>query len=201
MKEKEKIIIHSTNEFLENGFYKTTMDQLASGMKISKKTIYKFFPSKILLLEKVIETFENKIKNDLEKIVESNECLIVKLKNLGAYFAKFSLKVNGKFISDFFNHQPELWKKIDTFRTDVIENVWSKIISEGKKEGLIIDVSNSIILIVVQSAIRGIINPRFLNESSLSTNEAFEQMFTILMNGILTEKGKIEFKKQEWKQK
>ena len=198
MTEEEKIVHHSTNKFLENGFYKTTMDQLASGMKISKKTIYKFFPSKILLLEKVVETFENKIKNDLETIIESDECLIVKLKNLGAYFAKFSLKVNGKFLSDFFNHQPELWKKIETFRTDVIENVWGSLITEGKKEGLIIDVSNSIILIVVQSAIRGIINPSFLQKSSLSPNEAFEQMFSILMNGILTEKGKLEFDKQEW---
>ncbi len=201
MNEEEKIIAHSTNEFLAHGFYKTTMDQLASAMKISKKTIYKFFPSKILLLEKVVEVFEYKIKNDLEKIVESDECLIVKLKNLGSYFAKFSLKVNGKFISDFFNHQPELWKKIDAFRTDVIEKVWGSLITEGKKEGLIVDVSNPVILIVVQSAIKGIINPRFLNKSNLSTNEAFEQIFTILMNGILTEKGKIKFEKQEWNKK
>lgn len=198
MNEKEKIVAYSTNEFLARGFYKTTMDQLASGMKISKKTIYKFFPSKILLLIKVVETFENKIKNDLENIVESDECLIVKLKNLGAYFAKFSLKVNEKFLTDFFNHQPELWKKIETFRTDVIENVWGSLITEGKKEGLIIDVSNSVILIIVQSSIRGIISPIFLDKSNLSTNEAFEQMFTILMNGILTEKGKLEFDKQEW---
>ena len=198
MTEEEKIVAHSTDKFLENGFYKTTMDQLASGLKISKKTIYKFFPSKILLLEKVVETFENKIKSDLEKIVESDECLIVKLKTLGAYFAKFSLKVNGKFISDFFNHQPELWKKIDAFRTDVIENVWGFLITEGKKEGLIINISNSVILMIVQSSIKGIISPKFLDKSSLSTNEAFEQMFTILMNGILTEKGKIEFDKQEW---
>ena len=177
------------------------MDQLASGLKISKKTIYKFFPSKLLLLEKVVEKFENKIKNDLEKIVDSDECLIVKFKNLGSYFAKFSLKVNGKFISDFFNHQPELWKRIDTFRTDVINNVWGALITEGKKEGLIIDVSNPVILIIVQSAIRGIINPKFLEENNQSPNQAFEQMFTILMNGILTENGKIEFEKQEWKEK
>ncbi len=201
MKEEEKIVAHSTNEFLEKGFYKTTMDQLASGMKISKKTIYKFFPSKNILLEKVVETFKNKIKTDLERIVESDECLIVKLRNLGAYFAKFSLKVNGKFLTDFLNHQPELWKKIDNFRTEVIENVWGKLITEGKKEGLIIDTSNSVILIIVQSSIRGIISPQFLDKSGLSTNVAFEEMFTILMNGILTPKGKKEFEKQEWKKK
>ena len=74
MKETEKIVAHSTKEFLKNGFYKTTMDQLASGMKISKKTIYKFFPSKTLLLEKVVDAFQIKIKTDLENIVNSEKC-------------------------------------------------------------------------------------------------------------------------------
>ena len=70
-----------------------------------------------------------------------------------------------------------------------------------QKDLIRVDDVNSVILIIVQSAIKGIINPKFLIENSLSTNESFEQMFTILMNGILTEKGKIELKKQEWKQK
>jgi AcrR family transcriptional regulator len=54
MTEEEKIISYTTTEFLTNGFYKTSMDQLAKGMKISKKTIYKFFPSKSVLLNKVV---------------------------------------------------------------------------------------------------------------------------------------------------
>lgn len=199
--EENKIISHATNEFLENGFYKTSMDQLAKGMQISKKTIYKFFPSKKSLLEIVLKTFQSKVKGELDSIVDSDQNLVEKLKQVGEFFAKFSLKLNKKIISDFFIYQPELWKNIDEFRTSVIEDIWEKLINQGKREGLIIDKSNKLLITIILSALRGVINPSFLMENNISTNEAFNETFAIILNGILTEKGKIEFENQEWNRK
>jgi AcrR family transcriptional regulator len=201
IEEEKKIISYATNEFLENGFYKTSMDQLAKGMQISKKTIYKFFPSKYSLLEIVLSTFQKKVKSELESIVDSDKNLVEKLKLVGEFFAKFSLKVNKKILSDFFNHQPELWKKVDDFRTSVIEDIWEKLINQGKSEGLIIDKSNKLLITIILSALRGVINPTFLMENNISTNEAFNETFAIILNGILTEKGKKEFENQEWNRK
>ena len=201
IEEEKKIISYATNEFLENGFYKTSMDQLAKGMQISKKTIYKFFPSKYSLLEIVLSTFQKKVKSELESIVDSDKNLVEKLKLVGEFFAKFSLKVNKKILSDFFHHQPELWKKVDDFRTSVIEDIWEKLINQGKSEGLIIDKSNKLLITIILSALRGVINPTFLMENNISTNEAFNETFAIILNGILTEKGKKEFENQEWNRK
>ncbi len=201
IKEEEKIISYATNQFLENGFYKTSMDQLAKGMKISKKTIYKFFPSKISLLEIVLLTFQKKVRSELDEIVDSDKCLIEKLKLVGAFFAKFSLKINKNLLKDFFNHQPELWTKVDEFRTSVIEDIWGKLINQGKREGLIIDKPNKLIITIILSALKGVINPTFLIQNNISTNEAFNETFSIIINGILTEKGKAEFEKQEGNKK
>ena len=197
IEEEKKIISYATNEFLENGFYKTSMDQLAKGMKVSKKTIYKFFPSKYLLLEIVLVTFQKKVRRELDSIVDSDKCLVEKLKLVGEFFAKFSLKINKKLLSDFFNHQPELWKKVDDFRTSVIEDIWGKLINQGKSEGLIIDKPNKLLITIILSALRGVINPTFLMQNNISTNEAFNETFSIIINGILTENGKLEFEKQE----
>jgi len=198
MNDEQKIISYASEVFLNNGFYKTSMDQLAGGMKISKKTIYKFFPSKHSLLEKVMLTFQMKIKTDLDEITNSDKYLVEKLHLVSAYFAKFSLKINKKLLNDIFNHQPELWKKIDNFRSNVIERVWGKLISEGKEEGLIIDKSSKIIVGVILSALTGIINPKFLIQNNLSVNKAFKETFSIIIKGILTEKGKKEFEEQQW---
>jgi AcrR family transcriptional regulator len=193
MTEEEKIISYTTTEFLTNGFYKTSMDQLAKGMKISKKTIYKFFPSKSVLLNKVVSRFQNKIKAQLDEIVDSDKCLVDKLREVISFFAHFYLKINQKLLSDFFLYQPELWNKIETFRATVIETVWEKLIIEGKKSGIIIDVSNKIIIGIILSSIKGVINPKFLTENNIALKDGFEETFTILINGILTEKGKKEF--------
>ena len=200
MSEKTKIIDYTTKQFLKNGFYKVSMDQLASGMRISKKTIYKYFLSKTLLVENVIRVFQSKIKRDLEHIVENGDCL-TQIRELSKYFTNLSLKINQKMLTDLTKHQPELWKQIDSFRTDIISNVWSTIINQGKSEKIIIDVPNEIIIGVVTSAIRGVINPIFLKKNSIDISEAFEVTFKIIISGILTEKGKIAFKKQEWETK
>ena len=46
MEEKNKIIERTEDKFFRDGFYKTTMDEIATDLSMSKKTIYKFFPSK-----------------------------------------------------------------------------------------------------------------------------------------------------------
>ena len=92
IEEEKKIISYATNEFLENGFYKTSMDQLAKGMQISKKTIYKFFPSKYSLLEIVLSTFQKKVKSELESIVDSDKNLVEKLTLVLLYLHILNMK-------------------------------------------------------------------------------------------------------------
>ena len=196
---KEKIIIYSITEFLEKGSFKTTMDELAKGLKISKKTIYKFFPSKVILLEKMLNYFQEKVKTELFNIVESDKSKIDKLIEVGSFFAKFSLRMSKTKIIDFSKNEPKLWKVIDNFRTHVLEHVWEVIIVEGKQEGLIVDKNNKIILTIILSSLKGIINPSFLTTNNISIKNAFEEIFPILINGILTEKGRKEFENQEWK--
>jgi AcrR family transcriptional regulator len=50
---KEKIILKSTDLFLNLGFKSVTMDDIANEMGISKKTIYVHFPNKTKLVESV----------------------------------------------------------------------------------------------------------------------------------------------------
>jgi AcrR family transcriptional regulator len=53
--EKEKIILRvAEDSFLHYGFKKTGVDAIANRLGISKKTIYKFFPTKVDLLNAVV---------------------------------------------------------------------------------------------------------------------------------------------------
>ena len=59
--EQDKIFSYAKSLFLKEGFYKITMDNLASGLKVSKKTIYKYFGSKELLVESIVESIKNDV--------------------------------------------------------------------------------------------------------------------------------------------
>ena len=52
---KEEIVKRALNDFMQYGFKTFTMDDLASKMGISKKTLYEHFPSKNDLVEAVLD--------------------------------------------------------------------------------------------------------------------------------------------------
>jgi AcrR family transcriptional regulator len=190
MNEKEKIIVYSKDTFFKAGFYKITMDEIASGLRISKKTIYKYFPSKSKLVDAAVKVFQNNVKRKINKIVNEQDNAILKIKALSDFFANLSLDVNEKILYDLQTHRPDLWKKIDDFRSNVISEIWSDILDTGKKQKCIVNKPNEIIITVILSSIRSIINPTFLINHNYSVKEAFDITFEILISGILTKKGK-----------
>jgi AcrR family transcriptional regulator len=189
MNEKEKISNYSQDLFFKSGFYKITMDEIAQGLRISKKTIYKYFPSKNLLLESVVKAFMNSTKKRLLKNIAEQENSIMKIKALTEVFAELSLKLNHKLLFDLQTHMPSLWETVESFRGELIKRIWEDIINQGKQEGFITDKPNDIIITVILSSIRSIITPTFLINHNYSMSEAFKLTFDILIQGLLTPEG------------
>ena len=67
---KDKIIHKSTELFLSLGFKSVTMDDIASEMGISKKTIYVHFPNKTKLVEAVTFNLFDTICDGIDSICE-----------------------------------------------------------------------------------------------------------------------------------
>lgn len=197
MKEYEKIVSYSKDKFLSEGFYKITMDEIAAGLRISKKTIYKFFPSKNKLIDSAVKLFQSIVQKKLDKITQGDANSIIKIKRLTNLFADLSLKISPKMLEDLRTQRPELWEDIEKFRTRNIEKIWYNILDQGKKEGYIIDYPNEIMVQVILAAMQRIINPNFLLNNNMSIQHAFETTFGMLINGILTDKGKKVYLKIE----
>ena len=66
---KDKIIKRATDMFLKLGFKSVTMDDIACEMCISKKTIYKYFGNKEMLIEEGTEVIHQKINDLMERIL------------------------------------------------------------------------------------------------------------------------------------
>ena len=71
----------------------------------------------------------------------------------------------------------------------------TKVVEQGKREGLIADYPTPIIMTIFLSSIRSIVNPDFILNNNFSIKQATQITFQILMSGILTEKGAKLFKK------
>jgi len=190
MEDQNKIIEHTEEKFFRDGFYKTTMDEIASELKMSKKTIYKFFPSKDDLVHAIAKFFMNKMKSQILPALSTDKNAIEKLADLINILAKASEKISTKRMEEIKRHYPDLWIEIDRFRTEMMFGNITKVIDQGKKEGLFIDYPTSIIMNVLVASVRNIVNPDFILNNNFSIIEAARYAFKIIIGGIVTDKGK-----------
>jgi len=190
LEDQNKIIEHTEEKFFRDGFYKTTMDEIASELKMSKKTIYKFFPSKDELVMAIAKFFMNKMKSQILPALSTDKNAIEKLADLINILAKASEKISTKRMEEIKRHYPGLWIEIDRFRTEMMFGNITKVIDQGKKEGLFIDYPTNIVMNVLVASVRNIVNPDFILNNNFSIIEAARYAFKIIIGGIVTEKGK-----------
>jgi len=193
--ERDKIFNYAKSLFLKEGFYKITMDNLAAGLKVSKKTIYKYFGSKKILVESIVESIKKDLSGRLDSICKSSENAILKLINLNNLLSTMMIELDDRWINDLRIHLPSLWKEIDEFRTKRLNGTFSSIINEGQKGKLIKNIPAEMIVMIFLSTLRGVINNEFLPNSKFSYKDAIATSLRILFTGILTAKGQKVFYK------
>jgi AcrR family transcriptional regulator len=187
--DREKIIMFCQELFLKEGFYKISMDEIASDLKMSKKTIYKYFPSKQDLVRIVILDFLKTNQENIKEIVNQKQDAVTKFHLMVKFIAEMLLRGGEKLFIEIPKHMPEMWNEIDSFRTKMMGEKFSMLIEQGKKEKYFIDIPTILVINIFISAVRGVVTPRFLMNNKFSATEALNYTIKILMNGILTEKG------------
>ena len=133
---KEEIVKRALNDFMQYGFKTFTMDDLASKMGISKKTLYEHFPSKNDLVEAVLDYALDMSCKDVEAFVQGDGSVIENVYR------------NQKKVKEIFNINSDrpIWELqkyySKTYERMEIEFVKSdarfidKLLEKGWKEGL-----------------------------------------------------------------
>lgn len=195
MSENDKILDLTEEKIFKEGFYKTTMEELASDLRMSKKTIYKFYPSKNDLVRAITERFKKRIHDKILEILSSDKNAVDKIVTWLSILTKVTTKISDKMLNDLRKHFPSLWDELEKFRTEMMTDNITKVIERGKQEGFVKDIPTPIIMTVMISSVRAIVNPEFVIHNNFSLKNAAQTTFQILMNGILTERGKELFNK------
>ena len=189
MKEKELIIKYAGKMFYKEGFRKISMDEISAGLRMSKKTIYKYFPTKDNLIESLLDyECETHLINEIA-ILGQNTGVIKMMLQIVEYNMNGISKYSEKWINDLQNFKPELWEKYMQFKHDEHDIYLNKLVLRGRKEKLIKDIPLELIIIGVESIVKNVINSDFLINNNMSLNQVLFYTIDILISGILTEKG------------
>ena len=133
---KEKIICKSREMFLKFGFKSVTMDDIANEMCISKKTIYKFFCNKEVLVEQTVETVHEEIHNTMSEIFNKNYNAIHENFEIRQMFKDMFQSSETSPVYQLKRHYPEIYQQAHCRQIDECRIWFKKNIENGIEQGL-----------------------------------------------------------------
>jgi len=136
VKMKEKIIAKAKELFLKLGFKSITMDDIAGEMCISKKTIYKYFANKELLIEESVGIIHKEVHELIDKAISRNLNPIEENFEIRRMFGDMFKSSDTSPIYQLKKHYPEIFKNALKFQIDECEFCFRQNIEKGIAQGL-----------------------------------------------------------------
>jgi AcrR family transcriptional regulator len=184
---RRRIIISAGRVFSRYGFKKTTMDEIARGLKMAKSSIYYYYESKEQIFEAVVLYEANILRNELTTAIKSVDSPIDKMKKY--------IFVRMKSFEKLSNYYNAIFdKNLDHF--EFIENIREKydreelailrlILYDGARKK-IFNVSNSeYTAMAVQTTLKGLEVPLFWKKKEIDIEGRFNAILDVLFFGIV----------------
>lgn len=182
MKER---IISAYRELSQNrGFFKITMDELASKAGISKRTIYRYFTSKEEIIETIVDDFMNSMACQLDILLAEDKRPEIIFPKVVNFLAQTNhIIFNPLVLEDLRRQYPYLWVKIDRFRVEKIHYFLKSLMAESEIHR-INKIDPRIITTAILTSIQAIINPAFILDNNLTIDKAAGQLIQLFLYGF-----------------
>ena len=133
---KEKIISKASDMFLKLGFKSITMDDIAGEMCISKKTIYKYFCNKEILIEESTAAIHKEIHEIIDTIIKQNHNAIEENFEIRKMFKEMFKSSDTSPIYQLKKHYPEIYEKVMLREINDCNSAFEQNIKKGIQQGL-----------------------------------------------------------------
>jgi AcrR family transcriptional regulator len=188
---KERILGKAADLFLRYGIRSITMDEIATQLGISKKTIYQFFTDKDDMVSAVIDReihenevdcvqFRNSAENAVHQIFLAQESVEEMLKY-----------TNPLMVYDLEKHHPRAFRRLKEFKYQFLYQVLMDNLQWGMDGGIYrADLERDIVVKARIEAAFLVFNPDVFPHSRYKVVEVAYELATLFLYGVVNDKGK-----------
>lgn len=188
---RQAVLDLAYRKFAEHGFKKVTIDEIASQLGISKKTVYKLFSSKEEILREVVMRKMNSLLEIFTKIQNMKIPVVEKIQAISEVVGTNIDDHWQKILIELRNNVPVLFKEIDNIIQGRLALGWQELFVDGQRSGWIRkDIDPVVFTTAYVGVVRELMKVDFLARHTLSESEVPKQVFKIFTEGILTQKGR-----------
>ncbi|TGJ98838.1 TetR/AcrR family transcriptional regulator [Leptospira langatensis] len=179
-----RILNGATSIFLDQGYAKTRMEDLASACKIAKKTLYQFFPNKDEVLKAAALHNQTGIAKRIRRIrLDRTSGFPKRMKKVQEELLDIA-KPDHIFLRKELRDQiPEIWRIIRENRVELIDTEIAALLEEGKALGEIREDLHPDLLVMVLNACSEALSGQEGNPTD--RREDVRELDNIILYGII----------------
>jgi AcrR family transcriptional regulator len=188
---KDRILTKAADLFMRYGIKSITMDEIATSLGISKKTIYQFFTDKDDLVFAVIELETTKNETDCVQFRDTAENAVHEIFLAVEDLDELLRSTNPLVLYDLEKYHPRAFQKIKDFKYQFLHQATMVNLQRGIDEGIYRSNLNKDI--AAKSRIEAaflVFNPDLFPHSKYSMAEVNFELAILFLHGVVTEKGK-----------
>jgi AcrR family transcriptional regulator len=191
MEIRERILTEAFSLFTKFGIRSVTMDQIASSLGISKRTLYENFNDKNTLLSEGIEYFRKKMYNEANDLLKSSANVIESLYFIGKHGEEMRKRANPLFFVDLRKFYPEIHATISDRSRRREYSIMLTLIKKGMADGIFRkDLNPEIVNEFWHEIMNIFMNEEIFPVDRYSREDLLKNMILPYLTGISSEKGR-----------
>ncbi|MDE6450768.1 MAG: TetR/AcrR family transcriptional regulator [Odoribacter sp.] len=197
---KDELLENISDIFLKYGLRSTSMDDICTHLKISKKTLYQFFNNKDDVVEQVMiyRRDNRQAQKNLEKLKKQSPIeLILSIRDHTIACCNKEVPTNW---FDLKKYHPEVWHRMKEKDEMFIRQLFDEMIDKGIREGIFREDINKDVQVYLFVKQMGLLNESLMNDETKYPPEVL--VSTIMENIIrsfVTSKGMEELEQRIYK--
>jgi len=191
MSTKKNILSSAQELFFKKGIRNVTLDEIASKLKISKKTIYEQFENKDEIVFELVKSHLKHHKEVIEKLIEKSDNIIEETLSIVQCSSEMMNHINPVLFEELQTLYPKAWNYLEEFKKTFIMQTLIKGLEKGQKQGLIRkDINIKLMAYLRLLQINLLFQTNILKEFDITFNELQNQLTKQFLYSITTDKGR-----------
>lgn len=177
-------ILEGTMQIFNHKGLKFTMEDVAKGLKISKKTIYTVFRDKEELFLNMVDYLFDTIKESERQVVENTELsTLEKIRAILGVMPEGYREIDFRQLYLLKEKYPRIYRQVE----NRLETGWETtimLIEQGIREGAIRPVRIPLVKLMMETALEQFFQRDILIRSQITYQQALEEVVSILVDGM-----------------
>jgi len=190
MTTQDQVLAAGREILLSDGLRAITTNEIARRARVSKKTLYQFFPSKDALVEAVVVSFMEENLGRWDGILEREDSAMDRILASLEFVSQFMPQIQNQLLDQVETVAPQLWETIDAIRLQRLQKL-KTLMEEAQAEGFLrADVDPDHWILLLTGTIRSVVTPRVLLCMGIPLMGLLQSIKSIYYDGLLTDKGR-----------